>query len=193
MKKVSNFLSVASGVFAVVPGIVILTSNVGVPPNSSKALFGGVIEALGVFTLMMLWLNRDWIKNSTLKKINRSAFISIIIFIVCLFTYIFLYNYLVLTVANSESLFFPLWSNGELNNGINRFGSRNELISQWGRDDVYKVIQSSSNVPLLVTTLIMLFLYQLTFVSLTFSFGLLEIKGSDEENDKETSALQSIL
>ena len=182
MKKVSNFLSVASGVFAVVPGIAILTSNVGVPPNSSKALFGGVIEALGVFTLMILWLNRDWVKNAPLKKVNKLAFISIITFIFCLFTDIFLYNYLVVGVENSDSLFFPLWANGELNNGMTQFGSRNELITQWGRDDVYKVIQSSSNIPLLVTTIIMLFLYQLTFVSLTFSFGLLGIKSSNDES-----------
>lgn len=184
MKKISDFLSIASGVFAVVPGIAILTSNVGVPPNSSKELFGGVIEALGVFTLLMLWLNKNWIHDSTIKKVNKLSIISIIVFIVSLFGYIFLFSYLVVGVENSDSIFFPLWANGELKNGLNQFGSRNELINQWGRDDVYKVIQSSSNIPLLLTTLIMLFIYQLTFVSLTFSFGLLGIKSGNTEADK---------
>jgi hypothetical protein len=180
MKRVSVFLSLASGVFAVIPGIAVLTSNVGVPPNSSKALFGGVIEAMGVLTLMILWLNKSWITKNSVKSINKLSFISIFVFVVSLFTYIFLYNYLVVGVENSESLFFPLWSNGELKASILKFGSRNELIDQWGRDDVYKVIQSSSETPLLITTLIMLINYMLTFLSLTFTFGLLAIKSMDK-------------
>jgi hypothetical protein len=48
------------------------------------------------------------------------------------------------------------------------------------------VIQSSSKAPLLVTTLLMLFIYQLAFLSLTFSFGLLGIKGSSMEDSEET-------
>lgn len=182
MKKVSDFLSLASGVFAVIPGIAVLTSSVGVPPNSSKALFGGVIEAVGVLTLMILWLNKSWIKKSSIKKINKLSFISILAFVISLFTYIFLFNYLVVQVENSDSVFFPLWSNGELKASLLEFGSRNELINQWGRDDVYKVIQSSSETPLLITTLIMLFNYMLTFFSLTFSFGLLAIKSMDKKD-----------
>jgi hypothetical protein len=174
--------SLASGVFAVIPGITILLSDVGVPPNCSKALFGGIIEALGVLTLMLLWLNKNWINQSSVRKITRLSFAIIFVFVVSLFTYIFLYNYLVVEVANSKSIFFPLWTNGELRNNLVKFGSRNELINQWGRDDVYKVIQSSSHTPLLITTLIMLFIYQLTFLSLTFAFGLLGIKSSNEDS-----------
>ena len=187
MKRISNYLSVASGVFAVIPGITVLTSNVGVPPNTSPALFGGIIEALGVFTLMLLWLNKGAVKKTSIKRINKLASFSILIFIVSIFTYIFLYNYLVLEVENSDSLFFPLWSSGELKTNLDKFGNRDELINQWGRDDVYKVIQSSSETPLLITTLIMLFIYQLTFLSLTFSFGLLGIKSSSREDTGETT------
>jgi hypothetical protein len=181
MKKVSAFLSLASGVFAVIPGIAVLTSNVGVPPNSSKALFGGVIEAIGVLTLMLLWLNKSRVTKTTIKNINRLSFIAILVFVMSLFTYIFLYNYLVVEVENSDSVFFPLWTKGELKANILKFGSRDELINQWGRDDVYKVIQSSSEIPLLITTLIMLFNYMLTFLSLTFAFGMLAIKSIDKK------------
>jgi hypothetical protein len=85
-------------------------------------------------------------------------------------------------VANSNAVFFPLWAEGELKNNLLKFGSRNELINQWGRDDVYKVIQSSSEVPLLITTLILLCIYQFIFISLTFAFGLLAIKSSTKDD-----------
>ncbi|WP_018612488.1 hypothetical protein [Segetibacter koreensis] len=180
MKKLSAFLSVASGVFAVIPGITVMISNVGVPPNSSKTLFAATIEALGVLTLMLMWLNKEWIKQKSLQTITRISVYSIGIFLLSLFAYIFLYGYLVVDVENSNSLFFPLWAEGELKTYLEKFGSRPELIRQWGRDDVYKVIQSSSTVPLLFTTILLLIIYQLIFVSLTFSFGILGIKGDTE-------------
>jgi len=92
----------------------------------------------------------------------------------------------VVEVEGSDAVFFPLWTSGELKESLSKMGSREELINQWGRDDVYKVIQSSSKAPLLITTLLMLFIYQLAFLSLTFSFGLLGIKGSSMEDSEET-------
>jgi hypothetical protein len=136
LKKLSNFLSIASAVFAVIPGITVLLSNVGVPPNSSKALFGGVIEALGVVMLMMLWLNKNWIIKADIAKVNKLSFAAIVVFIVSLFSYIFLYNYLVVEVEGSDAVFFPLWTSGELKESLSKMGSREELINQWGRDDV---------------------------------------------------------
>jgi hypothetical protein len=180
LKKLSAFLSVASGVFAVIPGITVLISNIGVPPNSSKTLFAATIEALGVLTLLLLWLNKESIKQKSLQSITRISVYSIIIFLLALFSYIFLYGYLVVDVENSTPLFFPLWSEGELKTYLEKFGTRSELIRQWGRDDVYKVIQSSSTIPLLITTILLLIIYQLIFVSLTFSFGILGIKGDME-------------
>jgi hypothetical protein len=176
MKKIATFFSIVSGVFAVIPGITILISNVGVPPNSSKALFAGTIEALGIITLMILWLNKAWIKKRTIQIITKMTLLSIFIFLTSLFTYLFLYGYFVEDVPNSESLFFPLWANGELKIGLDKFETRAALIQEWGRDDVYKVIQASSKAPILFTTLLFLLIYQLIFISLTFAFGLLGIK-----------------
>ena len=108
MKKLSAFFSLASGVFAVVPGVAVLLSNVGVPPNVSKNLFAATIEALGVLTLMLLWVNNEWIKQRSLKTINKISVFSIGVFIISLFTYIFLFGYLVVEVPNSQPLFFPM-------------------------------------------------------------------------------------
>ncbi len=190
MKKLSTFFTIASGAFALVPGLTVLISNIGVPPNSSQALFGGIIEALGVVALMLLWLNKEWIRHTRLNTINRLIIYLTILFLISLFSYIFLYKYLVIGVHDSATVFFPLWATGELKDGIAQFGNRMELIEQWGKDDVVRVIESSSMIPLLITTLIMLFIYQLTFVSLTIAFGLLGIKGSDEameENDEDSN------
>lgn len=176
LKKLSDFYSMASGVFAVIPGITILISNMGVPPDQSKTLFAATVEALGVLALLLLWINKKWVKQKSLATVTRMSIYAITVFLISLFLYLFLFGYLVVEADNSESLFFPLWASGELKTSLEQFASREELIREYGRDDVYKIIQSSSKIPLLITTLIFLVIYQLIFVSLTFSFGILGIK-----------------
>lgn len=184
MKQLSNIFTVASGVFGVLPGIAILLTNMGVPPNSSQKLFAATIEALGIMTLLLLWMNKDNIQRKTTKSFNSLTTVGITSFIFAFFAYMFLYGYLIEEVPNSMSLFFPLWEKGELKQGLKDLGSRTELVRQWGRDDVYEVINESSKVPLLITTLILLFVYQLVFVSLTFSFGLIGIRLSKKSPAK---------
>jgi hypothetical protein len=108
MKGLSSFFTAVSGVFAVIPGIAILITSIGVSPTASKALFGGIIESLGVLTLILLWVNKDAIKKMPIRGINRLALIAIGMFLLSLFTYIFFYGYLVEEVPDSEALYFPL-------------------------------------------------------------------------------------
>ena len=184
MKQLSNIFTLASGVFGVLPGIAVLLTNMGVPPNSSQKLFAATIEALGIMTLLLLWMNKDNIQRKTANSFNRLITVGITTFILSFFAYIFLYGYLIEDVPNSTSLFFPLWEKGELKQGLQDLGSRTELIRQWGRDDVYEVINESSKVPLLITTLILLFVYQLVFVSLSFSFGAIGIRLSKKSSNR---------
>lgn len=180
MKTLSNFFSLISAVFATIPGIAVLISNIGVPPDTSKTMFAGTIEALGVLTLLILWTNKKWIQESSIKSITRLAIYSTVLFMVSLFSYLFLYGYLVIEPVNSSPVFFPLFPMGELQEGLEKMGSKYELIQEWGRDDVYKIIQSSSKTTLMLTVLLLLFIYQLIFVSLTFAFGILGIKCKED-------------
>jgi hypothetical protein len=182
MEKLKSLFSTVSGIFAIIPGLSILISNVGVPPNTSKFLFAGTIESLGVLTLLLLWLNKEKIASWSVYTVTKLCVIAIIIFFISFVVYIFLFGWLVVPVDNADSLFFPLWANGELQKGLADYGgSKSELIRQWGRDDVYKVIQNSSTAPLLWTTILFLFIYQLIFVALTFAFGVLGTKHSSIE------------
>jgi hypothetical protein len=180
MKGITTFFTSASATFAVVPGVAVLLSNVGVPPTSSTALFSSTLEAMGVLTLMILWINKDNIRERSEKNITQIAIGAAIVFILSLCTYFLLFGHLNESVLNSQSLFFPLWSQGELKIDLRNFGSRSELITQFGRDDVALLIETTSKTALLVTTILLLILYQLIFVPLTFAFGLLAIKSIEQ-------------
>lgn len=185
MRKVSTLFGLASGAFAVIPGITVLTKNIGVPPNASSALFAGTIETVGVLTLLIMWINKEHIAHLSAGRVTRLATCGLAVFFVSLLSYLFLFDYYVVEVPAAKSLFFPMWPAGELRADLQKFGSRTEVIHQWGRDDVYKEIQESSRTALIITTLIFLLVYQLIFASLTFSFGILGIKGSAEKKADE--------
>jgi len=181
MKGITTFFTVASAAFAVIPGMAVLISKIGVPPTSSTALFSSTLEAMGVLTLMILFVNKNRIRKRTEKNITRLAIGGAIIFIVCFCTYFLLFGYLNEDITNSESLFFPLWSQGDLKIYLQEYGSRTELITQFGRDDVAKLIETTSKTSLLITTILFLILYQLIFIPLTYAFGLLAIKSTNSK------------
>lgn len=168
----------ASAVFGILPGIAILITNLGVPPDTSKLLFAGVIEALGVLTLLVLWTNREKVVAISAPNITRYALWAAGLFLISLFAYLFLYGQYVVQVPYSDPLLFPLWPQNELQQGLNQFGSKSALIQNWGPDDVHWVIQSSSSASLQLTGLVFLLNYLLLFISLTFAFGILGIKNS---------------
>ena len=71
MKKL--FLA-ASGLFAAVPGLMIISKSIGTPP-SYEHLFGGVIEAFGVLSLLILLVNKNKLKKVKPERITRLAII----------------------------------------------------------------------------------------------------------------------
>jgi hypothetical protein len=176
MKKLKASLKAASGVFAIIPGLAVLATNIGVPPNCSRVMFFATIESFGIFTLMLLRLNQNTLKLLSIKAINAMALGAMAVFALSLFGYLYLYNEYVVDVNGSSPLFFPVWPRGELQHGLATIGSKAALIKEWGRDDVFQVINSSSSLMLTYTTLLFLFVYQLVFVSLTFAFGILALR-----------------
>jgi hypothetical protein len=179
MNKWKTILKAGSGVFATIPGLAVLLSNIGVPPDSSKYLFCGIIESFGVFTLLILRFNSGYFKSLSVKTINLLAIVSIVTFGLTLFFYLFLFNQYVVGYKDSKPVFFPVWPQGELRQGLQETGSKANLIREWGRDDVRTVIQSSSSAMLNYSMLLFLLIYQLIFVSLTFAFGILSIRVSE--------------
>ncbi|WPU96605.1 hypothetical protein SNE25_13865 [Mucilaginibacter sabulilitoris] len=176
MNRLKTSLQAAAGVFAIIPGLAVLATNIGVPPNCSKVMFFATIESFGIFTLMLLHFNQNMFKSFSIKAINSLTIGSILVFAFTMFLYLYLFSEYVVEVAGSSPLFFPLWPRGELKQGLADIGSKANLIKEWGRDDVFHVIKSSSSSMLTRTTLFFLFLYQLIFVSLTFAFGLLALR-----------------
>lgn len=185
MKKLGKVFSGISATFALIPGMTILITKLGVPPGASQVVFGASIESVCVLILLTLWVNKQKIGLLPSRLITKYTIIMGVTFVILFISYLFLYGYYVEEVPHSANLLFPLWPGRELAEGLQMHGSQLRLVEAWGRDDVYKVIQSSSSISVQLTIILFLLNYMGIFVTLTTGFGILGIKVAETNEKKE--------
>src|SRR5262249_18779196 len=159
MKK---FLATASGIFGALPGVSVMLSEIGTPPDYGK-LFGAIIQACGVLALVLLYFNRSSLSNfrpSFLTKWSIGLMISAFVFLA---VYLLLLEYCVVTVQPYKPVYFPMAESGDLAEMVRTAGSRAAAILRYGRDAVETAIDQMPAVAKTLTTICLLFLYQGVF------------------------------
>lgn len=173
LKTIFLLISAASGA---VPGVAVLATGIGTPPES-KALFGGIMEACGAFSLLILWTNRGTIKKMNPKILSRRSVVLVSLFLLSLITYVLLYSTCVKTLDGET--YFPLWTSGKLHEMVQMAGTREAALDRYGIDAVHEAIGHMPGYALPVTTIILLLIYQSSFAFLTVAFALLAISESE--------------
>jgi len=163
----------ASAAFSAIPGISVIASGLGTPPDY-KILFGGVIEAFGVIALLILWVNQEKIRRVSTKKITNFAVGLAIGSILILSLYIFLYATCVVTVEGRGTAYYPLILTGEIAKTVaHNSGSRKTAIENEGLAEIVEEIDKMPAIYIIATTILLLLTYQSIFTALTGTFGLL--------------------
>lgn len=176
MKKL--FLA-ASGLFAAVPGFAVMWKGIGTPPDY-EYLFGGIIETFGSLSLMILWANKNKIKRLPTKKITRLAIRLSVLAFLFLVSYIFLYNYCVKSHPTHDTVFYPLWTTGDVSKWITQAGGRWNALNKYGYTSISSGINAMPAYAIVITVSIFLFVYQAIFTTLSIAFGLVGFhKGED--------------
>lgn len=173
MKKL--FLTLA-GAAGAIPGIAVWQSGLGTPPDKSL-LFGGVVQAFGALSLLLIWFNRVRLRSLSKSSVTKfSVYLTLLCFIL-LAAYVWLFG---LTVVNHEvrgTAYYPLWTSGELAEIVKSAdNSRYYAIEKYGIDTVIEAIHKMPSSALAITTIVLLFVYQAVFSTLTVVFGLLGIQ-----------------
>ena len=178
MKK---FFLAATGLFAVVPGVGIILKGLGTPPGYAL-IFGGIIEALGALSLILLYTNRKAIKKLRPARITKTAIWLCIASAVSLLVYIGLFSFCVVGDSIRHYVYYPLWTTGEVAEMINSAGGRYKALQENGFTAVYRGIREMPYYPLAIsiTSGMLLFFYQAIFTSLAVAFGLIGIHKGEE-------------
>ncbi|MGB7844867.1 MAG: hypothetical protein WBL63_04575, partial [Candidatus Acidiferrum sp.] len=173
MKKL--FLA-ASLIFGSIPGISIMTSGLGTPPGYAT-IFGGVIQAFGALCILLLVASKEKLRGLSGRKITLAAIGLASASLCFLVLYIQLLSLCVVTHPLHGSVYFPLWNSGPALEMVSRAGGRYAAIDRYGSYPVSKAIQEAPNYPLpmVTTTVLLLFVYQGIFTTLTLAFGIIGV------------------
>lgn len=169
----------ASASIAVIPGLTIILTDLGTPPNISKYLYGGIVEACGAFTLLLLFLNKKKIEESSAKTINRTSILMFVLFFISLLSYIVIFNTQVIYSTQYDiKFFFPFWYGKDLSYMISQAGSKYNAIASYGPQAISDGIMNSQ--PYVeISSVIFTVMYVLIFEFLVLGFGLLGLRVSD--------------
>ena len=161
----------ASSASAAVPGVAVIIKGIGSPPDQ-QTLFGGLIEAIGALSLLILLVNRDKIRGVEAEKITRWSVALGLTSILLFFAYIAMFGTCVKS-DSSGTTFIPIWTSGELKQMIQKTGSRDAAISVYGVDAIHDAIRKMPSVALPLTTVFLLLVLLTALNSLTLAFGLI--------------------
>src|SRR5687767_7997550 len=74
MNKAKLLLKSASGIVALIPGLVVVFTGLGTPPGKA-VLFGGIADLVAVFVFVLLYLLRDKISKCPQKVVALLAMV----------------------------------------------------------------------------------------------------------------------
>ena len=167
----------ASAIFGSIPGISIMTSGLGTPPGYEK-MFGGVIQAFGALSIILLLASREKLKGLGSRKVTLVAIGLASASLCFLVLYMELLSLCIVTHPIHGSVYFPLWNNGHALELVSRAGGRYAAVDRYGSYPVSKAIHEAPNYPLpiVATTVLLLFVYQSIFTTLTLAFGIIGVR-----------------
>jgi uncharacterized membrane protein len=189
-----NLFLAASGVLGVVPGLVTLQSGIGLPPGT-KLLFGGTVEAFGAFVLVIIWANQHSLVALSKRIVTQVGIGFAVICFVLLLIYTSLVNFCVVEPQSSQHkeygpVYYPLWVTGNVSELVDKAGSRTAALDRYGPEDIANKLNEMPCIMLwrIVTTAILLLLYQGIFTTLAAAFGLVALHAEPQTAHPAASA-----
>jgi hypothetical protein len=174
------FISLSAAV-AVLPGLLILTTALDIPPNESSVLYGAIVEISGCLTLMIVLINRKKIKKISKRKLSSAGIGLFVLFITGLFTYIFLYGICVVDYPGRSTTFYPLWLGEPLARQVKEAGGREAFLGEYGADQVAMLVHQFSKASLLITRMIFIVAYELVTLPVILAFSILSTRVKADE------------
>jgi hypothetical protein len=172
----------ASGLFLSVPGLAAMLKGLGAP-QGYEVLFGGIVEALGALSMLLLILRRQKLREITLKRVTQVSLILCTVSIISLLIYLYILNLCIVVHPTHGTVFFPLWTSGHLRNIVEHTGSRYAALDRYGLYPITAAIRNMWGYPLPMIAAVgaLLLAYQAVFTSIAIAFAVLGLRSSNEQ------------
>lgn len=177
MDRLSEVTKWAARCFSLIPGIAIFLSEIGVPPGSSKTLYGAIVESAGILTIILLTINEKSLRRLSNAKLTRLSVTFFVLFLFFLIGYIAMYNMQVVVASqwNGNSVLFPFFPVGDLAAWIKEEGSKAAALNAYRAEVIEKLI-ADNMAAVSFTQAVFIACYTLIFESLVLAFSILSAK-----------------
>jgi hypothetical protein len=168
----NKVLDGATKTLALVPGLAVLVTGFGVPPvQNGPAIFGGVMEILGILTLLLLAINKVSIQKMDKLKITRIGIGCGISVIFAVIAYAALLALTVVTHQTRGQVVFPLYLSGDIQQMVDSAGSRIAAIEKYGITSVYQATIRTDYLSRALTTALLVLTYSSVVVLAVLATG----------------------
>lgn len=174
-----NLFSLGKSTFALIPGLLVIFYNLWLPPEIPRMLLSGIIESIGVFTLIVFYQQRKRFSRQPWPKLKGRGILFFSIFFISLIAYILIYDLQVIYNSKYDvSILIPFWKGNDLRYMIDKAGSVDNAILTYGPEAIRQAI-NDNKLTIGLTEIIFILTYISISEFLTLAFGFIAAKNGD--------------
>jgi len=162
-------------IISVVPGVLIMLVGIGPEPENWSTLVGTLVIAAGLLSLLVLFASRTRLEKRARAGAGKYATLLVILAVALLVIFFPLFRKSFVTHREHGTVFFPLWTTGQVKELTERTGGRYQLLDKYGNTSVAQLVRLMPHYEWAIvgTTALLLMLYQGAISALSSSFLLL--------------------
>jgi hypothetical protein len=173
-----NLFKWGKSTLALIPGLFVIFYNLWLPLEIPRILLGGVIEAVGVFTLIVFYQQEQKLRREQWQILKNRGIICFILFLASLIGYIVIYELQnIYSSKYDTSILVPFLKGNELQYMVSKTGNINNAILTYGPEAVRKAI-NDTKLAVAITKVVFFINYILIFEFLILSFGFIAAKNN---------------
>ncbi|NVM65084.1 hypothetical protein FHW88_003388 [Mucilaginibacter sp. SG538B] len=173
--RIDNVLKWGRRTLTLIPGFSVIFTNLWLPKEISHSLVGGILEAVGIMTLIIFEINKKKSRSNKTKSNKNKAIGFLAAFLLVLFGYIGMYDSQVIYSSKYEiTILFPFWNNNELEFMIAKSQGTENAITNYGPEAVRMAIQRDAT-KISNTKIIFMLTYLCIFEMLIIAFSYIGI------------------
>lgn len=187
MKSMATVWKAATGVLSAAPGLAAIAVGLGAIPGY-RLLFGGVLEAAGAMSIMVVWMRRDSIRRMTRKRVAVRAYVLLGIACAALVAHLFLFQHVVVSTdawGENATVVYPLWLTGDLKTLAAKSGGRAAALAKYGPRDIGPRIKNAPLFSRAASVILLLGTYSVLVIGIVRAFAELAVRA--HERDKVAS------
>lgn len=176
---VKVFLVTIAAIFAAVPGLSTLVTQIGAPPGR-KEMYAAILTFAGCLTLASVYVCRAYLRNRSAPRVVAIAGLIAVVSLVGFAFYTAVFREYCSVRATKtqyedyQPVYFPFCLSGDMDKKVREKGSRAAILDEYGPEQISGELEHMPGVAFAraVTDIVLLLWYGIVIVGFTLAFAM---------------------